>query len=221
MFCRVTDRPHRLCRDDQEMAPIHKWVTLFILWQKHWNNFIPLLFRTDTSCSVVSFPQDNSSWWYWSPSDTTSKIHWSRESNNHFHLSQAVFVTTCSSSLSCTMVIFCLPPPQLVEPYSQHKANGYALFLVSSRAFLQLDQAVLPNSNCSSPWQAFDDGRLADKDTYFDHLELIEDPLKILLITSKWVTILFVAPSTSASSQEWGLISAWPGIAPFHGDLLH
>ena len=51
-------------------------------------------------------------------------------------------------------------PEKLVEPYSQHKANGYALFL------------------------AFDDGRLADTDTYFDHMELVENPLKILLGTS-------------------------------------
>lgn len=170
-----------------------------------WNNFISLLFRTDTSSLLYLFPRITRV-----GDIEVPQIRPARYIGPEKVIITSIFLRQFLQQFvvgpwAIRWPYFCLPPTQLVEPYSQHKANGYALFLVSSRAFLQLERAVLPNSNCSSPWQAFDDGRLADKDTYFDHLELVEDPLRILLITSKWVTVLFVAPSTSASGTRLGM----------------
>ena len=38
--------------------------------------------------------------------------------------------------------------------------------------------------------QAVDKGQLMEKDMYFDHIELVENPLKVLLITSKCVSVM-------------------------------
>jgi len=77
--------------------------------------------------------------------------------------------------------------PQIVEPYSPHKAEGYALFLVKSlNILLCLDDATF-KINCFLLLKAIDNGRLVDTDTYFDHLELVENPLRVLLITNKYV----------------------------------
>ena len=34
--------------------------------------------------------------------------------------------------------------------------------------------------------QSYDGGRLVDTDIFFDHVELVEEPLKALLITNKY-----------------------------------
>lgn len=40
--------------------------------------------------------------------------------------------------------------------------------------------------------QDIDNGRLLETDTYFDHVELIDNPLKVLLITSRLVEIVCI-----------------------------
>jgi len=69
--------------------------------------------------------------------------------------------------------------PQIVEPYSPHKAEGYALFL------------------------AIDNGRLVDTDTYFDHLELVENPLKVLLITNNRFLVVKRTEVFDKWSDDW------------------
>lgn len=36
------------------------------------------------------------------------------------------------------------------------------------------------------PVQSYDSGRLVDTDIFFDYVELVEEPLKALLITNKY-----------------------------------
>ena len=68
-------------------------------------------------------------------------------------------------------------------PYSPHKAEGYALFTVSHIIMHPDLHALLYENYCNL--QAVDRGRLLESDVYFDHIELVENPLKVLLITNK------------------------------------
>ena len=38
--------------------------------------------------------------------------------------------------------------------------------------------------------QNYDGGRLVDTDIFFDYVELVEEPLKALLITNKYIPLL-------------------------------
>ncbi|XP_064396100.1 intermembrane lipid transfer protein VPS13C-like isoform X3 [Halichondria panicea] len=57
-------------------------------------------------------------------------------------------------------------PERIVFPYSPRRSTGYALFV------------------------DIDNGRLLETDTYFDHVELIDNPLKVLLITSRQLAVV-------------------------------
>ena len=62
-------------------------------------------------------------------------------------------------------------------------STGYALFLVSYRVIVYISWAVWL-LNVIIILQSYDNGRLVDTDTFFDYVELVEEPLKALLITN-------------------------------------
>ena len=78
---------------------------------------------------------------------------------------------------------------QFVSPYSPHKAEGYALFLVSTGSPTIVNLWYI--LSLSYP-QALENGRLSgDGDIYFDFVELEESPLRNLLVTNKLVHVLW------------------------------
>lgn len=70
-------------------------------------------------------------------------------------------------------------------PHTKQKAMLCSWYK-SLNILLCLDDATF-KINCFLLLKAIDNGRLVDTDTYFDHLELVENPLKVLLITNKYV----------------------------------
>ena len=62
-------------------------------------------------------------------------------------------------------------------------STGYALFLVSVTIGKHYNYNYVANLLLV---QSYDNGRLVDTDTFFDYVELVEEPLKALLITNKY-----------------------------------